>query len=64
MNSAVADDEFLIVLIEPASTKHTGDVISEKLETFKSKWDRFRTIQMFALSAELSTDDRLNRQAL
>ncbi len=37
MHNPVADEECRIILIEPASTKHPGDVISEKPEAFKNK---------------------------
>ncbi|NEK22283.1 cupin domain-containing protein [Sulfitobacter sp. JBTF-M27] len=37
MHNPVADEECRIVLIEPASTKHTGDVISERTRSLEEQ---------------------------
>jgi hypothetical protein len=37
MHNPIADEECRIVLIEPASTKHTGDVISEKTRSLQEQ---------------------------
>lgn len=37
LHNPVAEDECRIVLIEPASTKHTGDVISEKTRSLREQ---------------------------
>ena len=37
MHNPVADEECRIVLIEPASTKHTGDVISDKTRSLQER---------------------------
>ena len=37
MHNPIADEECRIVLIEPASTKHTGDVISDRTRSLKEQ---------------------------
>ncbi len=37
MHNPVADEECRIILIEPASTKHTGDVVSDKTRSLQEQ---------------------------